>query len=156
MAMESLIRGAAVYGLLLVVFRLTGKRSLGQMTTFDFILLLIISESIQNSMVGEGYSLMNGLMLVLTLVGIDIALSLIKLRMPWTEKWLEGVPVVIVEHGRPLHDRMRKSRVDENDVLTAARKLHGLERMDQIKYAVLERSGDISIIPWGPAASRAA
>lgn len=54
---------------------------------------------------------------------------------------------MIVEEGRPLKDRMAKARVDEDDILTAARQLQGLERMDQIKYAVLERSGGISIIP---------
>lgn len=145
--MESLIRGVAVYGLLLLILRLTGKRSLGQMTTFDFILLLIISESIQNSLVGASYSFVSSLVLVLTLVMIDIGLSLLKPRVPALEKWLEGVPEVIVERGRPLGDRMRRSRADESDVLAAARQLHGLERMEQIKYAVLERSGDISIIP---------
>ena len=146
--MESVIRAAAIYGLLLVLFRITGKRSLGQITTFDFILLLILSEAIQNGMVGEGYSLTNALVLILTLVMADIGLSFVKARLPAVEKWLEGVPLVIVEHGRPLIDRLQKSRVDLSDVLTAARKLHGLERMEQIKYAVLERSGDISIIPW--------
>jgi uncharacterized membrane protein YcaP (DUF421 family) len=155
--MEPLIRAAAVYGVLLLLFRITGKRSLGQMTTFDFILLLIISESIQNALVGTGYSLTNALVLVVTLVGIDLGLSLLAPRVPWLQKWLEDVPLVIVEHGRPLPDRMRMARVDESDVLAAARRLQGLERMDQIKYAVLERSGDISIIPWDrPAASRAA
>jgi uncharacterized membrane protein YcaP (DUF421 family) len=78
---------------------------------------------------------------------VDIGLSLLKLRLPWTEKLLEGLPVVLVEGGRPLRDRMWQQRIDESDVLAAARKLHGLERMDQIKYAVLESSGGISIIP---------
>lgn len=151
--MESVIRAAAIYGLLLAVFRFTGKRSLGQITTFDFVLLLIISEAVQNGMVGTGYSLTNAFVLVLTLVGIDLVLSLAKSRLPGVEKWLEGVPLVIVEHGRPLVERMQKARVDASDVLTAARKLHGLERMEQIKYAVLERSGDISIIPWAPSAA---
>lgn len=145
--MESVIRAAAIYGLLLVVFRLTGNRSLGQITTFDFILLLIISEAIQNGMVGSDYSVTNAFVLILTLISIDLALSVVKDRMPLVEKWLDGVPLVIVEHGRPLRDRMRKSRVDVSDVLAAARKLHGLERMEQIKYAVLERDGEISIIP---------
>jgi uncharacterized membrane protein YcaP (DUF421 family) len=81
-------------------------------------------------------------------VMVDIGLSFVKARLPAVEKWLEGVPLVIVEHGQPLIERLQKSRVDISDVLTAARKLHGLERMEQIKYAVLERSGDISIIPW--------
>lgn len=146
--MESVIRAAAIYGLLLVLFRITGKRSLGQITTFDFVLLLIISEAIQNGMVGPGYSLTNAFVLILTLVTLDVVLSLVKSRVPVMEKWLEGVPLVIVEHGRPLIDRLQKSRIDVSDVLTAARKLHGLERMEQIKYAVLERSGDISIIPY--------
>jgi uncharacterized membrane protein YcaP (DUF421 family) len=145
--MESVIRAAAIYGLLLVVFRFTGNRSLGQITTFDFILLLIISEAIQNGMVGNDYSVTNAVLLVLTLVILDVGLSLLKCRLPVMEKWLDGVPIVIVEHGRPLVERMQRSRVDVSDVLTAARKLHGLERMAQIKYAVLERSGDISIIP---------
>ena len=73
-----------------------------------------------------------------------------KSRLPRLDQWLEGVPVVIVEYGRPLTDRLQKSRVDVSDVLSAARQLHGLERMEQIKYAVLERSGHISIIPWDP------
>jgi uncharacterized membrane protein YcaP (DUF421 family) len=145
--MESVIRAAAIYGLLLLVFRFTGNRSLGQITTFDFILLLIISEAIQNGMVGNDYSVTNAVLLVLTLVILDVGLSLLKCRLPIMEKWLDGVPIVIVEHGRPLVEQMQRSRVDVSDVLTAARKLHGLERMAQIKYAVLERSGDISIIP---------
>ena len=145
--MESVIRAAAIYGLLLVVFRFTGNRSLGQITTFDFILLLIISEAIQNGMVGNDYSVTNAVLLVLTLVILDVGLSLLKCRLPIMEKWLDGVPIVIVEHGRPLVEQMQRSRVDVSDVLTAARKLHGLERMAQIKFAVLERSGDISIIP---------
>jgi uncharacterized membrane protein YcaP (DUF421 family) len=153
--MESVVRAVAIYGILLILFRFTGKRSLGQITTFDFILLLIISEAVQNGMVGENYSLTNAFVLVLTLIVIDVGLSLLKRRAPAVEKWLEGVPVVIVEHGRPLVDRMQKARVDESDVLSFARRLHGLERMEQIKYAVLERSGEISIIPWtqpGPSA----
>jgi uncharacterized membrane protein YcaP (DUF421 family) len=144
---ESVIRAAAIYGILLVAFRLTGNRSLGQITTFDFILLLIISEAIQNGMVGNDYSVTNAFVLVLTLLTLDIGLSLVKFRLPIVAKWLEGMPVVIVEHGRPRLDRMRASWVDVDDILTAARRLHGLERLDQIKYAVLERSGDISIVP---------
>jgi uncharacterized membrane protein YcaP (DUF421 family) len=120
--MDSVMRAATIYGVLLVLFRITGNRSLGQITTFDFILLLIISEAIQNAMVGPGYSLTNAFVLIITLVMIDVVLSLVKARMPRVEKWLEGVPVVLVEHGRPLSEHMRKSRVDVSDVLSAARR----------------------------------
>jgi uncharacterized membrane protein YcaP (DUF421 family) len=145
--MESVIRALAIYGVLLVLVRITGKRSLGQITTFDFILLLIISEAIQNGMVGSSYSITNALVLVTTLVLVDVVLSLLKRRSPRIEKYLDGTPLVIVEQGRLLRDRMDKARVDEGDVLNAARH-EGLERLAQVKYAVLERNGEISIIPW--------
>ncbi len=125
----------------------SGRRSISQITTFDFVLLLIISEATQNALIGNDYSMTNGFLVILTLVGLDILLSLWKRRSPTIEKLLDGVPLVVVENGQPLRDRMNKARIDEDDVLTAARQLQGLERMEQIKYAVLERNGGISIIP---------
>jgi uncharacterized membrane protein YcaP (DUF421 family) len=145
--MDSVVRVAIIYFILLLLFRIAGRRTLSEMTSFDFILLLIISEQTQQAMVDNDHSLTNAFLMILTLIGIDIGLSLVKQRFPHIEKWLDGVPTVIVENGQPLKDRMMWARVDEADVLTAARVMHGLERMDQIKYAVLERSGNISIIP---------
>jgi uncharacterized membrane protein YcaP (DUF421 family) len=148
--MESVLRALAIYAVLMVLFRITGKRSLGQITTFDFILLLIISEAIQNGLVGDSYSITNAFVLVTTLVLVDVGLSLVKGRSPRIERYLDGTPLVIVEGGRLLRDRMGKARVDEGDVLNAARR-EGLERLAQVKHAVLERNGDISIIPWSQA-----
>ncbi len=153
--MDSILRGLTMYLFLLLIFRISGKRSLGQITTFDFVLLLIISEATQNALVGKDYSMTNAFLVITTLVGLDIGLSLWKQRSSRVEQLLDGVPLVIVENGRPIKERMDKSRVDENDILTAGRQLFGLERMNQIKYAVLERSGDITIIPQGPARERA-
>ena len=146
-ATDSVLRAAAIYAFLLVVFRVSGKRSLSQITTFDFVLLLIISEATQQALLGDDFSVANAVVVILSLVGFDIALSLLKQRFPRLDRWIDDVPLVIVEDGRPIKERMAKARVDESDVLTSARALQGLERMDQIKYAVLERSGGISIIP---------
>ncbi len=145
--MDSIVRALVAYLFLLLVFRIAGKRALAQITTFDFVLLLIISEATQNALISNNYSLTNSFLVIVTLVGIDIALSLLKRRFPSLEKYMDGMPLIIVEEGRPLKERMKKARVDEEDVLTTAREIHGLERMDQIRYAVLERSGGISIIP---------
>jgi uncharacterized membrane protein YcaP (DUF421 family) len=145
--MDSVVRGAAVYMLLLLIFRLAGRRTLAQMTSFDFVLLLIISEAAQNAMIGDDYSVTNGALVVLTLVGLDVLLSQVKRWWPAAERWLDGKPTIIVEEGRPKIDIMNNARVDERDVLAAARETQGLERMDQIKFAVLETSGGISIIP---------
>ncbi len=145
--MDSVLRGAAIYFFLLVLFRLAGKRTLSDVTTFDFVMLLIIGEATQQALLGEDFSLTNAFLVILTLIGLDIAISLWQQRWPRLSKWIEGVPLVIVEDGRPLHERMKRARVSEEDVLTAARERQGLARMDQILYAVLERSGGISIIP---------
>lgn len=145
--MESVLRATAVYLFLLVVFRLSGKRTLAQVTTFDFVLLLIISEATQQALVDGDNSMTNAFLLVATLVVLNIVFSEIKQRFKAAERVLDGLPLLLVEHGNLLHDRMAKERIDEGDVLDAAREHHGLERLEQIKYAVLERNGKISIIP---------
>ena len=145
--MDSVLRGAAIYIFLMLIFRISGKRSLAQVTTFDFVLLLIISETTQQALLGENFSLTNALLLIVTLIGLDIGISLLKQRSPRLEKLVDSVPLILVENGQPIQERLDKARVDESDILASARELQGLERMDQIKYAVLERSGGISIIP---------
>lgn len=144
--MDVVVRGVLIYAFLLVLFRISGQRSLGQVTTFDFVLLLIIAETTQQALLGDDYSVTNAFLLIVTLVATDIGLSLLKQRSPRIDRLIEGLPVVIVENGKPLDERMARARVDEEDVLSAARKLQGLERMEEIKYAVLERNGTISIV----------
>jgi uncharacterized membrane protein YcaP (DUF421 family) len=145
--MDAVLRATAVYLFLMIVFRIAGRRTLMEMTTFDFVLLLILSEATQNAMIGNDYSVTNGFLVILTLVGLDITLSSVKHRRPIMQKWLDGVPMILVENGRPLKHLMDKARLDEDDIMASARKSQGIERMDQIKYAVLEGSGGISIIP---------
>lgn len=136
-----------IYLVLLLVFRLAGRRTLMQMTSFDFVLLLIISEATQNAMVGNDYSITTGVLAIVTLVGTDIVLSHWKHRSPTVEHWLDGMPMILVDHGTLLKPRMDKERIDEQDILAAARQGQGLDRMDQIKYAILEVGGGIAIIP---------
>ena len=145
--MDAIVRGLVVYLFLLILFRIAGRRTLGSITNFDFVLLLIISEATQNAMIGNDYSVTNGFLVILTLVGLDIVLSYMKQRFPAMERYLDGLPLILVDQGRPLKDLMYRVRVDEQDILAAAREKHGLERMDQIKYAILETNGMISIVP---------
>jgi uncharacterized membrane protein YcaP (DUF421 family) len=145
--METVLRAAAIYVVLLVIFRVAGRRTLGQMTTFDFVLLLIISEATQNALVGDDSSVTTATLAILTLVGLDIGSSLLKRDFRLFDKVVDGVPTILVENGRALSDRLSRARLSEDDVLEAARSAQGLERLDQIKYAVLEVNGGITIIP---------
>jgi uncharacterized membrane protein YcaP (DUF421 family) len=146
--MNPVFRGLIIYTFLLVIFRISGRRSLSQTTTFEFVLLLIISEVTQPAMVGDDNSLVTSMLLIMTLVGADLLLSLLKVKSTRVDKATEGTPLIIVDKGKPLSERMKCCRVEEEDVLQAARATQGLERMDQIKYAVLEIDGSISIIPF--------
>ncbi len=152
--MESVFRAVLVYLFLLVVFRISGKRTLSEASTFDLVLLLIISETTQQAMVDNDHSMTNAAILILTLVGSSILMSLVKQWSPAVDRWMEGVPLVVVKDGKLLHKAMHQERVDENDILEAAREMQGLEDISQIKYAVLERGGQITIVPRKEAAAR--
>ena len=145
--MDSILRGVAVYVFLLLIFRIAGKRTLSNTTTFDLVLLLIISETTQHAMVDDDHSVTNAMLLITTLVGMTILLSVLKERFPKLDLALEGAPLILIDQGKLLRDRMEKCRVDESEILSAARMTQGLVAMDQIQYAILERNGDISIIP---------
>src|SRR5687768_14938688 len=110
--MDAVLRAFFIYMILLVVFRIAGRRTLSEMTSFDFILLLIISEATQNAMIGNDYSMTNSILVIVTLVGLDLLLTQWKLRSATAERWLDGLPMVLVDHGRPLNDLMNRARVD--------------------------------------------
>jgi uncharacterized membrane protein YcaP (DUF421 family) len=145
--MNPVLRGVAVYLFVFVIFRILGKRSLADVTTFDFVLLLIISETTTDALIGEDYSLAGSFIMICTLVAVEFIFSRLKEKSGWFSTVTDGAPLIIVDNGRPLKRRMAKGKVDESDVMEAARMTHGLQRMDQVKYAVLERDGSISIIP---------
>ena len=145
--MDAVLRGLFMYLFLLLIFRIAGRRTVGEMTSFDFVLLLIISEATQNAMIGNDYSVTNGVLVITTLVGLDILFALCKHRLGFIQRWLDGLPMILVDNGRPITHLMDRARVDVEDILASARESQGLERMDQIKYAVLEVGGGISVIP---------
>jgi uncharacterized membrane protein YcaP (DUF421 family) len=152
--LDAVLRAVAIYFVLLLILRASGKRTLAQVTTFDFVLLLIIGEATQQGLIGDDFSVTKAWLLIATLVGVDIGLSLLQERVPKLAHLLEGAPLVICKDGQALTDRMKAARVDEEDVLASARAVHGIERLEQIKYAVLERDGGISIVPKAEAAWR--
>ena len=145
--MDTVLRSAAVYLFLLVVFRISGKRSLSQITTFDFILLLIISEATQQALVGNDFSFANAAVVIVSLVVLDNrvlvdggALAGIRprRRQPAGRRRRKR---------RLLEDRAKREGVTLTEILAQGREKHGLERLEQFKYAILERHGGISVVP---------
>jgi uncharacterized membrane protein YcaP (DUF421 family) len=144
--MESVLRGFVTYAFVWLIFRVAGKRSLAQITTFDAVLLLIISETTQAALVDSDNSLTNSALLIMTMLGIDVLLSCVKQKFPRLERIMDGVPLVIYAHGKLRQHAAQKERVDEADIKHAARELHGLPGLTNVRYAILETTGQISVI----------
>lgn len=145
--MEIILRTAGLYVFLIIIFRLAGKRALSEANTFDFVVLLIISEVTQQALVGKDYSVTTAMLAITTLVGLGLLLAAIKQKSRAAERLLDGGPVIIIHEGELLRDRMRKLHVDEDDILEAAHAQTGTPALDGIRYAVVEKDGQISIIP---------
>jgi uncharacterized membrane protein YcaP (DUF421 family) len=145
--MEPIARGAATYLFVWLIFRATGKRTLAQITTFDAVLLLIISETTQAALVDDNNSFTNTVLLILTMLGIDVLLSCVKQRYPALERIMDGAPLIVMSHGTLHREAMERERIDEQDILHAARDREGIGSLDELEYAVLEQTGEITVIP---------
>lgn len=145
--MESVIKSVVVYLVLWLMIRASGRRTLGQLTVFDFILFLMVGGLAQRALTAQDYSLTHAFLIIATFVIMDIAVSFLERDAPSIGRILKGVPTVIVENGHVLSARLRRARLTEEEILEAARRNYGLERMDEIKFAIFEASGQISIIP---------
>lgn len=146
--MEPVLRAFVVYALLFLIFRISGRRTLAQITPFDLVLTLIIGESIQGALVDDDRSLTGTFLIVITLVGLDIILSIAKVRSKRIARLLDGLPVLVIDRGKQVTDAMARERVDEGDIVTAAREHRGIARVAEIEYAVLEDTGRIGVLPY--------
>lgn len=146
--MESVLRGAAVYLIILVLIRVSGRRTVAEMTAFDLVLLLIVSETTQQALLGQDFSITNALVVLVTLFSIDVLLSFVKQVWPAAERAIDGRPTVLMLDGRIDESALRKCRIDKNDILIAARR-DGVPNLGGVRHAVLEVNGRISIMPRG-------
>lgn len=143
---EVILRTAVVYLFLVAVLRLSGKREVGQMSILELIVVLLISDAVQNSMVGANTSLLGGLIAVSTLLAMDFGLNALTARSRRLRRAVEGEPRLLVRDGRMLAKGLREEGIDAADVRTAIRN-HGLANLDDVRMAVLETDGSISVIP---------
>jgi uncharacterized membrane protein YcaP (DUF421 family) len=143
---EVALRVAVIYLFLVIVLRISGKREVGQMSILELIVVLLISDAVQNSMVGENTTVWGGMVAVATLLGLDYGLNVVTHRSRRVRRAIEGEPRLLVRDGRLLTKALDEEGVDANDVRAAIR-AHGLARIEDIRMAVLETDGSISVIP---------
>lgn len=142
---EFVLRGVVVYVFLLVFLRLTGKRQTGQYAPFDLVLLLILSNAVQNSMNAGDNSLVGGLISAATLIGCHVVLVQLTFRFAWMERLIDGSPQVLVQQGQVNADLMRQELLSKDD-LEAALRASGCLHLHEVERATIETNGQITVV----------
>jgi len=143
--MGGVLRGIFGYCFLVLIVRLVGRRPGEQMTPFDFVLIFFMGGLTLTPMVGEDRSIINALSIITTIAATHFAIAGLKQRFPAFGRITDGTPLVLLARGQWRTETMKKMRIQAQDVIAMARD-NGLQRLDQIDYAILERNGEISII----------
>jgi uncharacterized membrane protein YcaP (DUF421 family) len=142
---EIILRTTIIYFVVFIGIRLSGKREVGQMTPFDFVLLLLIASAVQNAMIGASTSLSGGVIAALTLFLINGLITMLAWKNKKVRHWIEGSPTILVENGVVLKENLLKEKIDE-EMLEEALMEHDVEGISAVKTARLEIDGSISVI----------
>jgi uncharacterized membrane protein YcaP (DUF421 family) len=143
---EKVLRSVVIYLFLLAAFRFTGKRQVGQLTPFDLVVLLIISNVVQNAVIGNDNSLGGGLVGALTILVLNYAVAGVAYRSKRARRLLEAQPTLLIHNGRILQENLRRERITIDELLAALRR-SGVVEPAKVRFAVLEETGSISVVP---------
>lgn len=142
---EFILRAGAVYLVVLVMVRITGKRTVGQFTPFDLIVVVLLGESVGESMVGGDHSLVGGLILAATLLGLNWLVGFISAHSPKFDEVIEGRPVLVARDGELFHDVLLKQSLNVRDFEDAMRQAN-CNDLSNVELAMLETSGHITVV----------
>lgn len=142
---ELILRGIVVYVFLLVILRLSGKRQIGQLSPFDLVLLLLLSDAVQNSMNGGDNSLVGGLVTASTLVLLNYGVGWATFRSKRVEALVDGRPQLLIHNGRLIEENLTSAKVSHQELEAALREA-GCPEISRVAAAVLETNGSISVV----------
>lgn len=142
---EFILRATVVYVFLLLILRIAGKRQIGQLAPFDLVLLLVLSNAVQNSMNAGDNSLVGGLISALSLVIINYLVGVVAFKSKKVRVFVEGTPQFLIRGGRVFHDIMSREKISDSDLHQAIRQA-GLNSPHEVEYAILETNGQISVL----------
>ena len=140
------VRAVVVYAFLLVILRVTGKRQIGQLSPFDLVLLLVLSNAVQNSMNGGDNSLTGGLISATTLVGLNWIVGWATFRSKRLEALIEGRPVILIHDGEINYNALKRVQMPMHE-LKAALRAEGCAGEEEVRFAILENNGHVTVIP---------
>jgi uncharacterized membrane protein YcaP (DUF421 family) len=139
------LRACAIYVLVMVLVRLSGKRAVGQFTPFDLVLLILIGNAVQNGINGGDNSLTGAAIMATTLIALNYAVAYVTSRNRKVEKFVEGVPVLLARDGQLFEAVLRRELVSREDFREALR-MNGVDDVAEVELALLETNGSISVV----------
>lgn len=139
---------ACVYIFIVIAIRLFGKKELAQLSIIDLVFILLISNAVQNAMVGPDTSLLGGLCAAVTLFLINYILKFIMYRFPKVSNFVQGNAIMLIYNGKVIKENLTKSRVSITEIEEAARE-HGIKSLENVDLAILEVDGNISVLSNG-------
>ena len=143
--METVFRAIAAYLVLLLMLRITGRRQGKRMTSFEILLIFLLGGQMTQSILGEDRSFTNALLGVSTVALMHAFFATVKQYSPFAERLIDGTPIIVFANGEWLDECMDMVRVQREDVLASARG-EGIHTIEEIRYAIVERNGSISLI----------
>jgi uncharacterized membrane protein YcaP (DUF421 family) len=144
--MDLVIRSVAVFTFIFIVTRVVGRRELSTFEPFDLILLVVMGDLVQQGVTQDDYSVTGAFIVISTMALMTVIFSYLNFRFRPLRRVMDGEPVVLLENGRPIERNLRRERLTLEEVAEKAR-LSQVESLDDVRLAVLETNGDISIIP---------
>src|SRR3954469_11177612 len=146
--MDIVIRAIVIFFAVFLITRMVGRRELGMNEPFDLILLVVLGDLIQQGVTQSDYSVTGTMLAVGTFTVLTVALSYLSFRSKRIRGMLEGNPLVLVEDGKPIAKNLQSQRMALDEVLSEAR-MQQVTSVDDIRWAILETTGSISVIPKG-------
>jgi uncharacterized membrane protein YcaP (DUF421 family) len=141
---ELVLRVAMVYAAIFLLLRVVGKKHVGELAPFDLVVLLLLSECVQNALLGDDKSVIGGIVAAATLFGLNQLVGYVAWRNKEAERVLEGTPRMLVRHGRVLNDVLAREQITHSELLEALRR-EGCTSLVNVRYAMLENDGSITI-----------
>ena len=141
---ELTLRVVVVYVSIFVLLRLVGKKHVGELAPFDLVVLLLLSECVQNALIADDKSVTGGVFAAAALFGLSQLVGFVSWRSKRAERVLEGTPRVLVRHGHVYKDALAREQITQSELLEALRR-EGCTSLTKVRYAILENDGDITI-----------
>jgi len=142
--LELIIRAIAVYGFILFLIRVSGKRQLGQLSAIEFVTILLISNAVQNAMNAGDNSLTGGMTLAAVLVLLSTGIAILSYRSKRFRHWVEGTPTILIRHGEVIRPHLEKERLTHEELVTLLRR-QGVHKIHEVELAILESDGALSV-----------